>query len=187
MQNYRRPMWQERRVTLIKCRGKTAVRTLYRDGSECVQPCFAGTTMEDPFARPLYEKAAPRVVTTIRRTHQALRRTRQRGSTTRSSASSGDDSDPEPPRLHIQLLDQAALADLLKISKHSVQNIYSATPHLLPPAIHIPGARGPRWTPQAVQEWLEQRPRHTPKPAPVAPKRAVGRPRIALRSAGGAA
>jgi hypothetical protein len=37
-----------------------------------------------------------------------------------------------------------------------------------------------------VQEWLNNRPRHTPKPLPVAPKKKVGRPRLALRSAGGA-
>lgn len=120
------------------------------------------------------------------------RRTRQRGQASRSSAASGDgnsDPDPEPERRQpsLSLYDQAALADLLNISKKSVQNIYSSTPHLLPEAISIPGARGPRWTPQAVQEWLAARPKHTSTPPPVAPKRKVGRPRIAQRSAGGAA
>lgn len=119
-------------------------------------------------------------VVTNHRTQQSPRRTRQRGAQTRSSASSGDgnsdNSDGEPPRL----LDQAALASILSISKKTLQNQYSVAPHTLPPAIAIPGARGPRWTPQAVQEWLEQRPKHTPKPVPVAPKRKVGRPRLAL-------
>jgi predicted DNA-binding transcriptional regulator AlpA len=125
------------------------------------------------------------------------RRTRQ---ATRSSAKSGDSNtddaepEPEPERPLLQsylknqrLLKEQDLADFLGISKKSVQNIYSATPWLLPPAIQIPGARGPRWTPQAVQDWLQNRPQHTPKPIPVAPKRKAGRPRIALAGKGGAA
>lgn len=119
------------------------------------------------------------------------RRTRQRGSSTRSSASSGDsnDGDGEPPRpgLSLNLYDQAALASFLCISKKTLQNQYSKHPHTLPQAIQIPGARGPRWTPQAVQEWLSERPQHAPKPVVVAPKRKVGRPRIAVAGKGGAA
>ncbi|MEB8536399.1 hypothetical protein [Acidithiobacillus ferriphilus] len=101
---------------------------------------------------------------------------------TRSSAASGDgnESDGSDPERRLQTYDQAAFASLLCISKKTLQNIYSKTPHLLPPAIQIPGARGPRWTQEAVQEWLQNRPQHPPKPAPVAPKRSVGRPRIAL-------
>jgi predicted DNA-binding transcriptional regulator AlpA len=114
--------------------------------------------------------------------------TRGRGEGTRSNAKSGDgnsnNADSEPPRPG--LVDAAALANLLCVSKKTIQNIYSRTPHLLPQAIQIPGARGPRWTPESVQEWLNNRPRHTPKPLPVAPKKKVGRPRLALRSAGGA-
>ena len=119
------------------------------------------------------------------------RRTRhQRGQATRSQAASGDSppADPEPERPR-NLLDQQALADLLCISKKTLQNIYSSTPWLLPPSIQIPGARGPRWTPAAVAEWLEQRPQHTSAPIPAAPKRRAGRPRIALagKGKGGAA
>ena len=125
------------------------------------------------------------------------RRTSQRGAATRSSGASGDgnsdDPDPDPerpiPAAHQphQLYDQASLANLLILSKKSVQNIYSKTPHLLPPAIKIPGARGPRWTVQAIEEWLATRPQHTSKSAPVALHRKVGRPRIAvLHSNGGA-
>lgn len=112
--------------------------------------------------------------------------------TTRSSAKSGDsndDAEPEPerPLLSPNLYNEASLADLLIISKKSVQNIYSKSPWLLPLAISIPGARGPRWTPESVQEWLSARPKHTSKLVPVAPKKKVGRPRIAaLRSNGGA-
>lgn len=123
----------------------------------------------------------------------ARRQGRRAGDGTRSSAKSGDgndgDSDPDPERRpsSFHLYDQGALAALLRISKHTLQNLYSKTPHLLPAAIQIPGARGPRWTPEAVQEWLSARPKHTPKPVVAAPRRKVGRPRIAaLRSNGGA-
>ena len=111
--------------------------------------------------------------------------------TTRSSAKSGDsndDAEPEPerPLLSPNLYNEASLADLLIISKKSVQNIYSKSPWLLPLAISIPGARGPRWTPESVQEWLSARPKHTSKLVPVAPKKKVGRPRIAHAVKGGA-
>ena len=123
---------------------------------------------------------------------------RNSGEGTRSSAASGDsnsedpaDPDPERPRfahqLAHQLYDQQSLADLFVLDKHTVQNIYSKSPWLLPVAISIPGARGPRWTPESVQEWLESRPQHTPKPAPQPTKRKVGRPRIALAGKRGAA
>ncbi len=121
--------------------------------------------------------------------HMAPRAPRARRHTegSRSSAASGDgnsDPDPDPERRlqPLQLLDQAVLADLLHISKKTLQNLYSNTPHLLPQAISIPGARGPRWTIQAVQTWLDSRPAHhnTAKTAPKAAKRKVGRPRIAL-------
>lgn len=132
------------------------------------------------------------VVTTAapRRTTQR----KQRGASGRSSAASGDgndsdpDSDPERRHQSLQLFDQASLADLLCISKKTLQNQYSVAPHTLPAAITIPGARGPRWTPQAIQQWLNERPAHASKTAPVsAKKNKVGRPRLALRSARGAA
>lgn len=99
----------------------------------------------------------------------------------------GDSGDPdggdgEPPRnslYPLQLLDEQTLAGLLKVSKKSLQNQYSKAPWTLPSAIHIPGARGPRWTPNAVQKWLEDRPQHTTKTVPVAQKKRVGRPRLA--------
>lgn len=115
----------------------------------------------------------------------------------RSSAASGDSNsadgddgnDGEPPRplLFLQLYDQASLALILKISKKTLQNLYSTKPHTLPVAIHVPGARGPRWTPASISSWLEKRPQHTPKPTPVAPRHKVGRPRIALVGKRGAA
>ncbi len=135
-------------------------------------------------------KRLPRATLVIRHT-TPIHRTRQRGSSTRASAKSGDsnssDSDPSDPERH-GLLTQTDLAAFLRISRKSLQNLYSSKPHELPPAISVPGARGPRWTVQAVQDWLANRPQHTPRSTPVAPRRKVGRPRIAaLRSAGGAA
>lgn len=117
---------------------------------------------------------------------------KQRGAASRSSAKSGDgnsDSDPEPERhLPNYLYDQATLAGLLAISKKTLQNLYSKTPWELPAAILIPGARGPRWTHQAVQTWLSDRPQHTQKTPPQPAKKKVGRPRIALaQGKGGAA
>ena len=78
----------------------------------------------------------------------------------------------------IRLYDQQGLADLLGVSRKTVQNLYSRSPHLLPPAIAIPGARGPRWTFQAIRDWLKARPAHTSVSVPCPPKRKVGRPRI---------
>lgn len=122
--------------------------------------------------------------------HRTGNRTGQEGS--RSSAASGDgngnsdDAEPERRQPSLQIYDQAALADLLQISKKTLQNLYSSAPHILPDAIRIPGARGPRWTLSAVQQWLESRPSHTRKPVVIAPKKGVGRPRIASVVKGGA-
>lgn len=114
---------------------------------------------------------------------------RRQAAGVRSSAASGDgngnNDDGEPPRSHQHLLDQADLADILSISKKTLQNLFSSTPHTLPRAIRIPGARGPRWTPEAVKAWLDARPAYTATPAPATPKNKVGRPRIALAVQGG--
>ena len=138
-------------------------------------------------ARKANPKPTPARVVAIPRTPRA----RRNGEGSRSSAASGDgnsdDGDPDPERSPLQLFDASSLADLFCISKKTIQNQYSRTPWLLPPAIQIPGARGPRWTPQAVQAWLADRPSHTVKPAPKAAKNKVGRPRIALAVQGGAA
>ena len=151
-----------------------------------MQMWLADMDWKEAHQKPLINKA--KVVRMAPRTPRA----RRGGEGSRSSAASGDgnssdDPDPERRLQPLQTLDQATLATLLILSKKSVQNIYSKTPHLLPPAIQIPGARGPRWTPQAVQLWLENRPAHTVKPAPKAASRKVGRPRIALAVQGGVA
>lgn len=120
-------------------------------------------------------------------THRVVRRTDRprRKTVSAGKKTQGNSDDGEPPRSHqpIHLLDQADLADILSISKKTLQNIHSVTPHLLPKAISIPGARGPRWTAQAVQSWLDARPAYST--APKAAQRKVGRPRIALAVAAG--
>ena len=135
-------------------------------------------------------KIPPRKFTVVSVQHCCASRRRtqkRRGAEGKKQAAAGDgNSEGEPPR-PLPFLDQAALADLLCISKKTLQNQYSVAPYTLPRAIQIPGARGPRWTPHSVQEWLAARPNHTPKPVPVAPKRKAGRPRIALAGKGGAA
>ena len=141
----------------------------------------------------LFQRRAARATGQAQKT-TASSRAHQRGASSRSSVASGDgnsdDVDPEPERRSqpsLTLYDQASLADLLCINKKTLQNQYSVAPHTLPKAISIPGARGPRWTPKSVQEWLSERPQHTSKSAPVAPRKRVGRPRIALVAGKGGA
>lgn len=124
--------------------------------------------------------------------HRSAPRHRRQREGMRSSVASGDgnNNEPEPepdPERHFRLLTQADLADLLSISTKTLQNVYSRTPHLLPLAVVVPGARGPRWTTDAVQAWLDSRPAHTSKPAPAPLQRKVGRPRIALAAVKGGA
>jgi hypothetical protein len=104
-----------------------------------------------------------------------------------SSGGSSDDGDGEPPRHPYPLvLNYVDLADLLKIAPGTLKNRYSQAPDTLPPAICIPGCRGPRWLLATVLRWLEAH--EAPAPAaPVTPKRRVGRPRLAMQGKGGAA
>lgn len=140
---------------------------------------------EEAHPKPLKANTNLKVVHSL----STPRQKRGRGEGTRSSVSSGDgnsdNSDPEPARPLLQLFDEPSLADLLCISKKSVQNLYSATPWLLPQAISIPGARGPRWTPAAIAAWLSERPAHSSTPAPAKTKGKVGRPRIAFAKQAG--
>lgn len=117
--------------------------------------------------------------------------TKQKGSEPRSSAKSGDgnhadDPDPEPER-HRRLYDQQALADLLCVSKKTLQNKFYISPQDFPAAIQIPGARGPRWTPESVQFWLANRAPYHSTPDLVVHRKKVGRPRIAHRLGNGGA
>lgn len=89
---------------------------------------------------------------------------------------SDDDGDGEPPA-HLPLVwTTHDLAATLGVSAKTLQN---QPPHHLPPAIRIPGCRGPRYRLQDVLAWLDgfstgQR------PARPLPRKVRGRPRIAL-------
>lgn len=141
---------------------------------------LADLDWKDAHPKPIKTK------TPIQRTQNRARRRHNKGSC--SSASSGDnnDGDPDPDRHQSQqlaLLTQADLANILGIALHTLQNQYSKNPHQFPPAIQVPGARGPRWTREAIHNWFAQCPAYAPLSSPPLihqPKRGVGRPRIAL-------
>lgn len=79
-----------------------------------------------------------------------------------------------------RLMGYGELADILRVTPGAVRNLYSANPGRLPPAIVLPGFRGPRWDEKMVEDWLSGL---VVKPEPVLPgrglcKRKRGRPRI---------
>lgn len=106
--------------------------------------------------------------------------------TQKSADGDGDsdsDSDGEPPRL-LKLYDEHALAKCLRISKKTLQNLFSKSPHLFPQPIKVPGARGPRWTSSAIEKWINDRALISNSTRSAQQQIAPGRPRIAR--AGGA-
>lgn len=79
-----------------------------------------------------------------------------------------------------RLMGYPELGDILRVTPDAVKNIYGANPGRLPPAILLPGFRGPRWEEKTVEDWLANL---VAKPEPVLPgrgmsKRKRGRPRI---------
>jgi hypothetical protein len=120
------------------------------------------------------------------------RRAGRQGQKKASSGGSSDDgdggSDGEPPHHpypYPLVLNYADLANLFKIATGTAKNHYSRDPSSLPPAIHIPGCRGPSWLLTTALLWLEAH-EAPASAAPVTPKRRVGRPRIAMQGKGGA-
>lgn len=101
-----------------------------------------------------------------------------------AKSSEGEDGADETHYRHKpQLLDQADFARIKKVSKKTLQNQWSQNPEKFPPAIKIPGVRGPRWTLQSVIFWLENCPKYevgqSPKPPePKVATKKVGCPRI---------
>lgn len=137
--------------------------------------------------------ASKRMATTTVTHRAAPRQPRHRATGSNAGAGSGsgsgDDgdggggSDGEPPHQSPLLLDYEDLSRLLKVAVGTLKNRYSRDPSSLPPAILIPGCRGPRWLLATVLRWLEAH--ETPAPAaPVTPKRKAGRPRIAAGKGG---
>lgn len=92
------------------------------------------------------------------------------------SSGSDDDAGGEPPPANLPLIWTIHdLADTLAVSAKTLQN---QPPHLLPPAIRIPGCRGPRYRLRDVLAWLDGFSTGQRSARPL-PTRARGRPRIA--------
>jgi hypothetical protein len=118
---------------------------------------------------------------------------RQGGQKKTSSTGGSDDGDGggdggEPPRRLggglEPLLNYEDFGLVARLAPGTVKNLYCRSPELLPPAIHIPGHRGPLWRPNDVSRWFEE---HVTTPATVTPapkRRKAGRPRIAAGKGG---
>lgn len=110
-----------------------------------------------------------------------------------SGGSSSDDgdggaSDGEPPHGHglEPLLEYEDLGQIIKLAPGTLKNLYSKSPELLPPAVKLPGHRGPLWLPSTVLGWLEAH--QAPAALPTLSKATRrGRPRIAQQGKGGVA
>ena len=91
-------------------------------------------------------------------------------------------------------IDLPELAAAIGANPRSLRNAFGSHPDDFPPAIYLPGCRGPRFLVDDVQAWLEARKTPAPPPPPATPK-SQGRPRKAsaaqiaraLQGKGGAA
>ena len=112
------------------------------------------------------------------KTAASVRRPRSQHRGVAPAKGEGDgDSDPDPDRLAVPLvLDQQGLANLLLLSKKTVQNIASVAPHKLPKATYLPCSKAPRYLRDDVLAWL-----YSYRQAVEPPPRKVGRPRIATQ------
>ena len=70
------------------------------------------------------------------------------------------------------------LAATYGANPRSVRNAFYLRPQDFPPAIYLPGCRGPRFLVDDVQAWLEAR-KTTPAPPPPVTPKPQGRPRKA--------
>jgi hypothetical protein len=77
-------------------------------------------------------------------------------------------------------IDLPGLAATYGANPRSVRNAFYLRPQDFPPAIYLPGCRGPRFLVSDVLVWLESRKTQpAPPPPPVTPKPHKGRPRKA--------
>lgn len=104
---------------------------------------------------------------------QPRRAGRQGGQKKTSSAGGSDDGDGggdggEPPRRLggglEPLLNYEDFGLVARLAPGTVNNLYCRSPELLPPAIHIPGHRGPLWRPNDVSRWFEEHVSPPPQP-----------------------
>ena len=155
--------------------------TPIRDGCQIVRRAF-----HSEYSDYLREMGAIGVdlVTPVHREQIACRQSAGRQSGHRkagghkkpASSSSSDDSDGgEPPSSLPLICTIHDLAVLLQVSPKTLQNKPKSA---LPPAIFIPGCRGPRYHLRDVIEWLESFPTGQ-RPAKPSPRKVRGRPRIA--------
>ena len=75
--------------------------------------------------------------------------------------------------------DLPGLAAAIGANPRSLRNAFYLHPEEFPPAIHLPGTRGPRFLVSDVLIWLESRKTQTTQPPAAAPKPQQGRPRKA--------
>ena len=78
-------------------------------------------------------------------------------------------------------IDLPALAAAVGGNAGSLRNVFYARPQDFPPAIYLPGTRGPRFMVADVRAWLEVRKIQSAPPPPAAPT-PQGRPRKASPS-----
>ena len=77
-------------------------------------------------------------------------------------------------------IDLPGLAAAIGANPRSLRNAFYLHPDQFPPAIYLPGTRGPRFLVSDVLIWLEARKPQQPAPATAAtPKPQQGRPRKA--------
>ncbi|MHB1479770.1 MAG: hypothetical protein ACYCQH_09265 [Acidithiobacillus ferrooxidans] len=118
------------------------------------------------------------------------RRAGRRGHGGQKKASNDDGdggaSDGGPPHGYglEPLLEYEDLGQIIKLAPGTLKNLYSKSPELLPPAVKLPGHRGPLWLPSTVLGWLEAH--QAPAALPTLSKATRrGRPRIAQAGKGG--
>ena len=134
-----------------------------------IQSCAKKRTAQKAKAAAVDQKTAA----SVRRP-----RSQHRGVAPAKGEGDGDsDPDPDPDRLAVPLvLDQQGLANLLLLSKKTVQNIASVAPHKLPKATYLPCSKAPRYLRDDVLAWL-----YSYRQAVEPPPRKVGRPHIATQ------
>lgn len=76
-------------------------------------------------------------------------------------------------------IDLPALAAAIGGQLRSVRNAFYSRPQDFPPAVYLPGCRGPRFLVEDVQTWLESRRTQQAAPQPPAAPKRQGRPRQA--------